>query len=84
MRPNLLLLQISERLQADLVVAATVLFLVFATCGFIVSALGQPGFDSTSEKPQPGVAARPWRFPVRAGIIAGLVCGLIVLAVSRF
>ncbi len=76
------LLEISGQVQADLVIAATVLFLVFATCGFIVSSLGLPRFGSALAGPQPALAARAWRSPLRAAIIAGLLCGLVVLALS--
>jgi hypothetical protein len=85
MNPLLPLLAVSEQLQADLVIAATVLFLVFATCGFILSASGQPNAGSivAAEATSP-VPARTWRSPLRAAIIAGLLCGLAVLAIAGF
>ncbi len=43
------LLAISEQLQANLVIAATVLFLVFATCGFLVSSFGEANVQATPE-----------------------------------
>jgi hypothetical protein len=79
------LLAISEQVQADLVIAATVLFLVFATCGFLVSSFGEANVQATPvAQPQASTAKTGWRSPVRAAIIAGLLCGLVVLALSGF
>ena len=78
------LLAISEQLQANLVIAATVLFLVFATCGFLVSSFGEANVQATPEGPQALAANPKWRSPMRAAIIAGLLCGLVVLALSGF
>ncbi|HEX4072903.1 MAG TPA: hypothetical protein VHX68_17110 [Planctomycetaceae bacterium] len=79
------LLAISEQLQANLVIAATVLFLVFATCGFLISSCGEANVQTTPEAEPKAIAANPrWRSPMRAAIIAGLLCGLVVLALSGF
>jgi hypothetical protein len=83
MRATLPLLEISGHFQADLVIAATVLFLVFATCGFIVSSSGPSRVQpAPAAQTQPSLAVRAWRSPLRAAIIAGLLCGLVVLAIS--
>ena len=79
------LLAISEQLQANLVIAATVLFLVFATVGFLVTSFGEANVQATPEAQPQALAAKPaWRSPMRAAIIAGLLCGLVVLALSGF
>jgi len=79
------LLAISEQLQANLVIAATVLFLVFATCGFLIGSFGEANVPATPEAEPQALAANPrWRSPMRAAIIAGLLCGLVVLALSGF
>jgi hypothetical protein len=79
------LLEISGHGQTDLVIVATVLFLVFATCGLIVSSAGQSSREAEpAAKAQSLLASRPWRSPWRAVIIAGLLCGLVVLAISRY
>jgi hypothetical protein len=79
------LLEISGHGQTDLVIVATVLFLVFATCGLIVSSSGQSSLEAEpAAETQPPLAARPWRSPWRAVIIAGLLCGLVVLAISGY
>jgi ABC-type Fe3+ transport system permease subunit len=78
-------LAISEQLQANLVIAATFLFLVFATCGLLVSSFGEANSQATPEaEPQASVANPRWRSSMRAAIIAGLLCGLVVLALSGF
>ena len=48
------LLAISEQLQANLVIAATVLFLVFATCGFLISSFGEAACSSDAGGRAPG------------------------------
>jgi hypothetical protein len=79
------LLAISEQLQANLVIAATVLFLVFATVGLLVTSFGEANVEGTPEAQPQAFAANPrWRSPMRAAIIAGLLCGLVVLALSGF
>jgi len=83
MRALLPLLGMSESFQADMVIAATLLFLVFATFGLIISSQGRTSFGpSAAAQRQPALATRLWRSPVRAAIIAGLLCGLAVLAIS--
>jgi hypothetical protein len=79
------LLAMSEQLQANLVIAATVLFLVFATVGFLVTSFGEANVQATPEVQPQAFATKPrWRSPMRAAIIAGLLCGLVVLALSGF
>jgi hypothetical protein len=83
MGARLPLLAISEHFQADLVIAATLLFLVFATFGLIISSQGQTSLGSAAvAQRQPALATRLWRAPFRAAIIAGLLCGLAALAIS--
>jgi hypothetical protein len=72
----------SENVQGELVIAATLIFLLFAGYGLVVSAgsvdaESQQTADST---PPPSVGGH---IPIRAiMIITGLICGLAVLAVA--
>jgi hypothetical protein len=75
------LLGISERFQADLVIAATLLFLISATFGLILSSHGHAS-DGSAAQSQTALSAGTWRLPIRAGIIAGLLGGLAVLVIS--
>jgi len=77
------LLGVSAQVQADLVIVATLLFLVFATFGLIVGPQGQAVVtQATAFRPtwMMGLRASPFR----AAIIAGLLCGLVVLAFSCY
>ena len=67
---------------ADLVIAGTVLFLVFATVGLLVSARGvSPSSGGAPLSTTPDADRKP--LPLLAlTVLAGLLCGLAVLAFS--
>jgi hypothetical protein len=73
----------SAQVQADLVIAATVLFLVFATFGLIAGPQTQAAVTRAAGF-RPTWATGLRASPFRAAIIVGLLCGLVVLAFSCY
>jgi hypothetical protein len=75
-------LAVSQELHGDLVIAATVLFLIFAAYALIVSAHAQRATGQTAERDEiiPGDSPRRHLPVASIAIIVGLICAFVILA----